>query len=495
MMPKIDLSGFGGVAVTAGSSGSAARMFAGNAAADKVTTDATAETGIVFPRSASWTNATSAASMFAGCSALASAEVTDLCQNKGGVNLYGLFEGCESLASATLSASTQVATASAADAAAAQARIGTASNMVAMFRGCKALTDVDLSGVGTYGLPGTIDLYGTANDPESGMSRMFEGCDSLLFENDPGTERGRLMQAMEAAKASENAEELDEAREKYEEKYAFGRVTIGPAFTKVMNGFFAWREVADRRPHYVIAADVYVYGGPTAIGGRSVSEASDLMARPSVGGYNYFGEVLLADGAALERNDAGTPEGSPVKGIWTIQDYFSTPTPAVTVTFKADWADAQASPASQSRAFRSAKYRFNEDDEIYSVREGEALSRSGVAAPSGLGYAAAAADGTVAGSADDVAWRLAKDVDFTYYDKDGDPHEFHGKKGDLAVTVEEFGAAADKTGLCALFGQTFFGPMPARKREDPHPRGGRQGPDLRADGPDRARMRPGAHSL
>ena len=452
-MPKIDMSGFAGVAQQGGSSGSAAYMFAGNAAAKTIGYDESSD--IVLSRTADWTGAVGLQYMFAECGDVESADLTDICRNTQGVDMTGMFSGCAKMTRAAIAVSDAISATTAEEASAIADKIGVASSLEDMFFGCTSLLDVDLTGVGTYGTLGTINRYGTA---DTAMAGMFSGCSSLHYD-------ATTMSAMEQAKELGEQDDLDAARAEYDaraeagEVHAFGKVTIGPAFTKVMNGFFAYRKVADVRPIYLLAADVYVYGGPYAIGGASDTERSNLMRRPDVGGYSYFGEVMFADGAATERNNAVTSGG--VKGLWTIQGYFDLPTPAVSVSFEAGmiedgavtsgWgADVTVTPAAQPKPYRSAKYRLASDGtRIERTKDGAPIERGSVTAPTAVGFAAADETGEVASSPDQIAWYFAEDYDFAVYPKTGDA------TGAMEVLHFEAGDSAE-----ALFGIASLGPIP-----------------------------------
>ena len=493
---QIDLTGLGGVArkgsgATA-TGGSAAYAFYGCAAMTYV--GYKAEPGsvgrITLAGDATWKNATDLSYLFAGCTRLETAEIGGIAQSSAGVSLASMFEGCASLRRALLSANIQVYATTAAQATQRATQIGSATDMRSMFAGCAALTEIDLTGVGSSQIPGSVNQWGTA---ESGMKDMFEGCTAMLYDpEDPE------MRTFEQAKANDDTDKLDELEET-------SKITIGPAFTKVLNGFFASRTLADVRPDYLITSNVYVYGGPYAPGRTGEdAQASALMERPNVGGYNYYGEVSLVDPAAIERNKLGASAGLE---LWTYRGYFSTPVPSVSLTFQtgsvvydADgvtpvgantgWQDANGydltvSPAAQTRSLKSAKFEVKYEGDGAQRKWWAQLKKTGksvadeqmissLTMPSAYGYIAARYPSkttpqvlTAAQSIEDVGWYFARGGSFAYRDQSGTPVLYTWQAGERTTNLQKAEGYMegdkviyDRPYATDLFYENIFGPLP-----------------------------------
>ena len=134
--------------------------------------------------------------------------------------------------------------------------VASATSLEYAFAHTSALTTLDLSGIGSSAIKGDVDDEGVAY---TGMRHMLDG--SALVDKTRTDER---------------------------------KVTIGSAFTKVLNGFVWDRESVNENPAYVLQADIEVKdGGPTS--------KDALMECPTMEGNAYSGAVNLIGGSVEYR--------------------------------------------------------------------------------------------------------------------------------------------------------------------------------------------------
>lgn len=338
----VDLSGLAGLSRTSGSDTvrSAAHAFENMDFVRNV--GYTQETGAMsFSMDADWSSATDLTFMFAEMDALKTFTIYDLVSNQSGVSIASMLENDVALTSASFQTTDRIGA----------SKIGTVTSMRRLFAGCVALTNANMYAIGTgERMPGTWNQFGAG---DTGQASMFEGATAMTTVPTQGERPS---------------------------------VTIGPAFTKVLNGFVWMRPGEDSAPIYVLSANISVFGGPTNV--------QNLMTRPTLSGYAYNGEIYFSDTAA--NNNAR---------IWTERRYGHS-SGMLTVNFYGSWKlDSSAAegavpvpytdsdrmtsnPYMQSKTFKTQKFVSDDGGQVDVQTSGERILPGDMLSPTASGYTA-----------------------------------------------------------------------------------------------------------